>query len=230
MKAGLEMALVWIVDDEEYILTLIKRYLEKDGHQVRTYSSSEALKAALLNSVPDLFILDIMLPGTDGLALCREIKEQFEIPIIFVSARGDEFDRVLGLELGAEDYLTKPFSPRELVIRVRNLLNRKNPDEEKDRPILFKNLALLPRQRKVTVNDQEVKLTTREFNLLLHLAGSPGRSFSRQQILEAVWGFDYDGEERVVDDTVKRIRKKMNAKEAHPVISTVWGYGYRFDV
>lgn len=224
------MAKVWVVDDEKNIRDLIRRYLEKDGHLVRTFSSAESLESALLNSAPDMLILDIMLPGSDGLTLCRSIREKSDLPIIFVSARGDEFDRVLGLELGADDYLAKPFSPRELVIRVNAILRRLQPKDSQSKPLILKNIIVNREQRKVTIGDQDAALTGKEFDLFLYFAESPNRPFSRQQLLEQVWGFNYDGEERAVDDTVKRIRKKIREKGALPELSTVWGYGYRLDV
>jgi len=224
------MASIWVVDDEKNIRDLIRRYLEKDNHGVRTFSSAEELDNALVNNTPDMLILDIMLPGSDGLTLCHSIREKSDLPIIFVSARGEEFDRVLGLELGADDYLAKPFSPRELVIRVNAILRRLQPNNKQSKPLILKNIIANREQRKVTISDQDVALTGKEFDLFLYFAESPNRPFSRQQLLEQVWGFDYDGEERAVDDTVKRIRKKIREKGALPELSTVWGYGYRLDV
>ncbi len=224
------MAVIWVVDDEENICTLIRRYLEKEDYSVRTFKSAEELKNALVSSVPDMFILDIMLPGTDGLSLCRTIRENYDLPVIFVSARGEEFDRVLGLEIGGDDYLAKPFSPRELVVRVKNLFRRLKPPAAAEEIAVHKNLSVEPGKRTVRINGEEVKFTAREFDLLLYFSRSPGRPFSRQELLEKIWGHDFEGEERAVDDTVKRIRKKIREKGALPELSTVWGYGYRLDV
>lgn len=221
---------IWVVDDEESIHNLIKLYLEKEGYKVRTFFSAEAVESALISSTPDMFILDIMLPGSDGLALCRKIRENYSLPIIFVSARGEEFDRVLGLELGADDYLAKPFSPRELVVRVKTILRRLQRPEENSKQSNLKNVTICPEQRRVTINGEDIAFTGKEYDLFLLLASSPGRPFSRQLLLEKIWGYDYDGEERAVDDTIKRIRKKIREKEAQPELSTVWGYGYRLDV
>jgi len=226
------MSVIWVLDDEENIRNLIKRYLEKEGYRVRTFNSAEELTSALVSSKPDMFILDIMLPGEDGLSLCRTIREGWDLPIIFVSARGEEFDRVLGLELGGDDYLAKPFSPRELIIRVKNIFRRLQPadsDTEKQE-LIYDNLTISPEKRTVTVSNKEVNFTGKEFDLLYILAGSPNRPFSREALLEKVWGHDYEGEERAVDDTVKRIRRKIREKGAQPKLSTVWGYGYKFDV
>jgi DNA-binding response OmpR family regulator len=221
---------IWVVDDEENIRNLIKRYLEKEDYNVRTFASAEAVESALIGSTPDMFILDIMLPGSDGLSLCRRIRENYDLPIIFVSARGEEFDRVLGLELGADDYLAKPFSPRELVIRVKTIFRRLRPIEEAANTLALKNISIYPKQRKVIINGEDVSFSSKEFDLFLLLASSPGRPYSREMLLEIIWGYNYEGEERAVDDTVKRIRKKLREKGALPELSTVWGYGYRLDV
>lgn len=224
------MTAIWVLDDEKNIRDLIRRYLEKEDYTVRTFASAEELESALISSKPDMFILDIMLPGSDGLSLCRSIRKKYDMPIIFVSARGEEFDRVLGLELGADDYLAKPFSPRELVIRVKTIMRRLQPADYISKPLVLKNITLNPEQRKVTINNEDISFTAKEYDLFLYLAKSPNRPFSRIQLLEQVWGFDYEGEERAVDDTVKRIRRKIREKGAQPELSTVWGYGYRLDV
>ena len=221
---------IWVVDDEENIRNLIKRYLEKEDYNVRIFASAEAVESALIGSTPDMFILDIMLPGSDGLSLCRRIRENYDLPIIFVSARGEEFDRVLGLELGADDYLAKPFSPRELVIRVKTIFRRLQPIEDVANTLTLKNISIYPKQRKVIINGEDVSFSSKEFDLFLLLASSPGRPYSREMLLEKIWGYDYEGEERAVDDTVKRIRKKIREKGALPELSTAWGYGYRLDV
>ncbi len=224
------MAVIWVVDDEENIRELIRKYLEKESFTVRTFSSAEELENALVSSTPDMFILDIMLPGSDGLALCRSIREKYNQPIIFVSARGEEFDRVLGLELGGDDYLAKPFSPRELIVRVKTVFRRLQPVENEAKELPLKNMVIYPEKRVVTINNEEISLTAKEFELLNTLAASPNCPYSRENLLEKVWGFDYEGEDRAVDDTVKRIRKKIREKGALPQLSTVWGYGYKLDV
>ncbi len=224
------MAVIWVVDDEMEIRDLIKRYLEKEDFTVRTFSSAEEINNALVNSKPDMFILDIMLPEMDGLSLCRTIRENYDLPIIFVSARGEEFDRVLGLELGGDDYLAKPFSPRELIMRVKTVFRRLQPTDHSSDQLVLKNMTVDPEKRSVIINSNVVNLTNKEFDLLHLLADSPNRPFSRGILLEKIWGFDYEGEERAVDDTVKRIRKKIREKGAQPELSTVWGYGYKLDV
>ena len=224
------MPVIWVLDDEENIRELIRRYLEKEGYSVRTFFAAEDLENALINSAPDMFILDIMLPGTDGLTLCRSLREHYEQPVIFVSARGEEFDRVLGLELGADDYLAKPFSPRELVVRVKNIFRRMQPSDASMKQLILGNLILYPEQRKIVINGEDTAFTAREFDLLATLAGEAGRSFSREMLLEKIWGYDYEGDVRAVDDTVKRIRKKLREKGAQTELTTVRGYGYRIDV
>jgi len=226
------MNIIWVLDDEENIRNLIRRYLEKEGYRVRTFATAEELNNALVSSKPDMFILDIMLPGEDGLSLCRSIRESYDLPIIFVSARGEEFDRVLGLEMGSDDYLAKPFSPRELIIRVKNIFRRLQPAESgtEKKELSYENMTISPEKRIVTVNDEEINFTGKEFDLFFVLAGSPNRPFSREMLLEKIWGLDYEGEERAIDDTIKRIRKKIREKGARPRLTTVWGYGYKFDV
>jgi DNA-binding response OmpR family regulator len=225
------MKKIWVVDDEKNIRDLIRRYLTKEDYDVQTFSSAEEFDSAFLaESKPDLIVLDIMLPGTDGLDLCRRLRIDDDIPIIFVSARGEEFDRVLGLELGADDYLAKPFSPRELVVRVKNIFKRLQTSGNTDQVISLKNVTIIPTQRRATINGEETSFTAREFNLLQLMAVSPGRSFSRTLLIEKIWGYDFEGDERAVDDTVKRIRKKLREKGAQPELVTVWGYGYRLDV
>lgn len=225
------MLSVWVVDDEQNIRDLIKRYLETEGYSVRTFASAEAVNSALITDKPDMIILDIMLPGSDGLALCRQIRAKSGLPIIFVSARGEEFDRVLGLELGADDYLGKPFSPRELIVRVNTIFRRLNKSvSHEDESYTLGNININPVLRKITINENEVILTKKELALFMQLASQPNRPFSREQLLESIWGYDYDGEDRAVDDTVKRIRKKMREKGARPELATVWGYGYKLNV
>jgi len=224
------MSTIWVVDDEDNIRELIRRYLESEGFSVKTFSSAEEIMTALARSVPDMFILDIMLPGEDGLSLCRSIRNKYSLPIIFVSARGEEFDRVLGLELGGDDYLAKPFSPRELVVRVKNIFKRLNRAGTGQGLLTLGNLSVDPERRTALANGEDLKLTTREFDLLQTLVSSPGRSFSRELLLENIWGYDYEGDTRAVDDTVKRLRKKLRGKGALPEIAAVWGYGYRLDV
>ncbi|MBC7336959.1 MAG: response regulator transcription factor, partial [Clostridia bacterium] len=204
------MKTVFVVDDEENIRYLVRQYLLREGFQVETFASVEELRARLESGYPDLVILDIMLPGEDGLAFCRELRRRSEVPVIFLSARDEEVDRVLGLELGGDDYVTKPFSPRELVARVRSVLRRASPSRPAEK-VSAGDVAIYPADRRVTSCGREVLLTPKEYDLLLLLCRHPQRAFSRQELLDLIWGYDYVGDARAVDDLVKRVRKKLRS-------------------
>lgn len=217
---------IFVVDDDENIANLIKKYLENEGFTAEVFYNGEDVLNAMARVSPDMFVLDIMMPGKGGLDLCREIRKKGSTPIIFVSAKGEELDRVLGLELGADDYLTKPFSPRELVVRVKNIFRRLS-ESRTAAEYRVSDLIVFPDARSARVGDKEIDLTSKEYHLLEMLAGNPGYAFSRQQILDRVWGIDYVGDDRAVDDLVKRIRKKIKERGSSAQISTVWGYGYK---
>lgn len=220
---------IFVVDDEKNIRDLIKKYLEKDGYIVTLFSGEQNLLPEIKKIHPDLVILDITLPGRDGLELCKEIRKSSDTPIIFVSARDEEFDRVLGLELGGDDYLTKPFSPRELVARIKNIFKRLDKSIQQADEIALKDIMFYPGRRYVEKDGIEIKLTAKEYELFAYLLYNKNRSFTREYLIEKVWGYDYIGEARIVDDLVKRIRKKLHASESIVEITTVWGYGYRLD-
>lgn len=222
------MKKIFVVDDDVNIALLIKKYLENEGLQAEVYHDGDDALKALAGSEPDMYVLDIMMPGTGGLDLCRKIRKKGNTPIIFVSAKGEELDRVLGLELGADDYLTKPFSPRELVVRIKNIFRRLSESGAASQYSVG-DLTVYPQKRSAAVEGKEVDLTTKEYNLLELLAGHPGYAFSRQQILDRVWGIDYVGDDRAVDDLVKRVRKKIKERGSSVQISTVWGYGYKIN-
>lgn len=221
---------IFIVDDEFNIRDLIKKYLEKDGYKVTVFESGETVAEEYERLKPDLLILDIMMPGIDGLELCKKIRKKSEIPIIFVSARDEEFDRILGLEIGGDDYLTKPFSPRELLVRIKNIFKRleksKNLQAEE---IIIKDLKMFPTRRYIEKNGQELKLTTKEYDLFEFLVRNKNMPFTREQLLEKVWDYNYIGDDRIIDDLVKRLRKKIKEIKSSLEITTVWGYGYRID-
>lgn len=220
------MKTIYIVDDEANIRDLIKKYLDKEGFRAETFSGADGALEAMNQDKPDLFVLDITMPGMDGLELCREIRRGGNTPIIFVSARGEELDRVLGLELGADDYLAKPFSPRELVARIKSVL-RRSATTSRTKIQQLKELTFYTDERRVTVNGNEIEFTPKEYELLVFLAGNTNRAFSRDQLLDHIWGFDYVGDIRAVDDLVKRVRKKI--KDSSVEIQTVWGYGYKLN-
>lgn len=225
------MAHIFLVDDEKEIRDLVSKYLIKDGYQVTTFMNGDNLISEINRLKPDLVILDIMLPGSDGLALCRIIRDKYELPIIFISARGDEVDRILGLELGADDYLAKPFSPRELMVRIKNILRRVNRDHAKVSSSVLDlgNLVIDESRRSVLASGAIINLTGKEWDTFLVMAQNPSMPLTRQQLLEKAWGYDFYGDERIVDDVIKRIRKKLKDAKATVTIETVWGYGYKIE-
>ncbi|WP_151191787.1 response regulator transcription factor [Desulfotomaculum copahuensis] len=222
------MKTVFIVDDDLNTCKLVRQYLRQEGFAVEIFGSVSAVEERLKTGFPDMFVLDIMLPGEDGLAFCRRIRAGNRVPIIFISARGDELDRVLGLDLGGDDYLAKPFSPRELVARVKAVFRRAGTaGEQVPEALAVNDLRIMPGERRVVVSGREVDFTPKEFELLHLLLRNPGRAFSREQLLDAVWGYDYVGDVRAVDDLVKRVRKKLRERGSPVEIATVWGYGYK---
>ncbi len=224
------MRTIFVIDDEENIRFLIGEYLLREGYIVETFASIEELIQRLEVNYPDMLILDIMLPGQDGLDFCRDLRRKSGVPVIFISARGEEIDKVIGLELGGDDYLTKPFSPRELVARVRSIFRRTANISVSETPQSIGNISIFPADRRVVVDRKEVQLTPKEYELLLLLIQQPQRTFNRQELLDRVWGCDYVGGDRAVDDLVKRLRKKMRDNGASNNVKTIWGYGYKFDV
>lgn len=223
------MRSIFVIDDEENIRHIIGEYLRREGFVVETFESVEAVLDRLQSGYPDMFILDVMLPGKNGLEFCRDIRQRSGLPVIFISARGDEVDRILGLELGGDDYLSKPFSPRELVARVRSLFRRSSHSVGTDTVLCAGNISIHSIDRRISVNDQEVMLTPKEYELLFLLMQQPQRTFNRQELLDRVWGCDYVGGLRAVDDLVKRLRKKLRDHGSERNIRTIWGYGYRFE-
>lgn len=212
---------IYLVEDDENLNLVLTTYLEKEGWQVTSFLTGKDAKDAIINP-PDLWILDIMLPDIDGYQLIKEIKlTSPKVPVIFISARDADIDRVLGLELGSDDYLAKPFLPRELVIRTRNLLERVYGVNNEVLDIT--PYTIEERSRRVKSQNSLIDLTSKEFDLLLYFAKNQGIALSREQILEAIWGANYFGTDRVVDDLVRRLRKKMPDLR----IETIYGYGYR---
>lgn len=221
---------IFVVDDERNIRDLIRKYLEKEGYTVTAFENAQNVAGEIMRLKPDLLVLDIMMPGIDGLELCKEIRKSTDIPIVFVSARDEELDRILGLELGADDYLSKPFSPRELVVRIKNIMKRLEKAGQGRMEVLSARDVRVERQRRYAeVKGRELKLTGREYELLEFLVLNKNMPFTREQLLEKVWGYDYIGDIRVIDDLVKRLRKKLADMESDLEIKTVWGYGYRVD-
>ncbi len=221
---------IFIVDDEKRIRDLIEMYLKKENYKTTTFESADGVLSAIKEHMPDLLVLDIMMQGLNGLDLCKEIRKISEVPIIFVSARSDELDRILGLELGADDYLAKPFSPRELVVRIKTILKRTTrPIEHIDDVLKSKDLEIYVNRRIVKCDGQDIAFTIKEYEVLELLMKNIDLPLSREQIIESIWGYDYDGYDRNVDDTIKRVRKKLITANSEIQIKTVWGYGYRID-
>jgi two-component system alkaline phosphatase synthesis response regulator PhoP len=223
------MPKILVIDDEPSIVRLVKSYLEAEGYQVLTASDGAAgLKSALANK-PDLIVLDIMLPGMDGLEVLARLREESDVYVILLTAKTEEVDKVVGLSVGADDYVSKPFSPRELTARVKAALRRiqKRMDTGSEHVIMsFRRIQVDTGARRVIVNGEEIDLTAIEFDLLAALAENRGRVLTRQQLLEKVWGANYFGDTRVVDVHLGHVRQKLGAEE---VIATVRGIGYRFE-
>ena len=219
-----------IVDDDENICQLVRLYLEKEGFSVEAvHSGPDGLKAFARYS-PKLMVLDIMLPGLSGWEVCREIRKTSAAPIIMLTAKGETFDKVLGLELGADDYIVKPFEPQELVARVKAVIRRALPREEAADVLDFTDLKINRTNYIVTYRGQTMELPPKEMELLYFLASHANKVFTREQLLEQVWGFDYFGDSRTVDVHVKRLREKLVSDDDNWKIKTVWGVGYKFEI
>jgi len=219
------MATILIVDDEPNILELARLYLEKEGYQVQGVSCGKDALSHLAISKPSLVVLDLMLPDIDGFDVCREIRKKSDVPILMLTARKEDVDKIVGLELGADDYLTKPFNPRELLARVKAILRRYQAGRKPGESIEVGNLLIDPARREVTIDSQPVKLRTKEFDLLTALAQNFGIVLTREQLLEIVWDTDYYGETRTVDIHINHLRDKLESSNV--VIETVRGVGYK---
>ncbi|MDQ3177359.1 MAG: response regulator transcription factor [Actinomycetota bacterium] len=216
------------VEDDERIRAALRMALEDEGWSVVEAESGEAAVELFDASLPDVVLIDIMLPGIDGFELCRTLRRSSDVPIIMVTARNDTHDVVAGLEAGADDYLTKPFAPKELSARIRAMLRRIRPSAQSHQRLTFGDLELIPEEGKVLRNGDEVHLTKTEFRLLCELADNPGKVFSRESLLDKVWGYDYFGDGRLVDVHVRRLRTKIELDPASPRhVVTVRGLGYR---
>jgi DNA-binding response OmpR family regulator len=222
------MATVLVVDDEPIVREVVVRYLAREGHETLEAADGAGAREAIEHSDPDLVVLDVMLPGVDGLELCRWIRSTSELPVILLTARGEEADRIVGLELGADDYVTKPFSPRELAARVRSVLRRSTPVGSDTRRIAFGSVVLEQATREVRRNGDEIKLTAKEFDLLWFLASHGRRVFSRDQLMASVWGYTAALDSGTVTVHVRRLREKLEDDPSSPQhLQTVWGVGYR---
>ena len=223
---------ILLVDDEQHIIDLARMYIEQEGFTVVSATEGNRALQQILSDDPALVVLDLMLPGMDGWEICRRVRAESDVPIIMLTARDDDIDKIVGLELGADDYLTKPFNPRELVARIRAILRRggrptTEPSTESSAQITLHNLTIHPDKRAVRVDQQPVNLRMKEFDLLLTLAENPSVVFSRDQLLNIVWGYDFAGETRTVDVHIAHLRHKLEGMQA--AIETVWGVGYKLE-
>lgn len=219
---------IGVVEDDPHIQKIVKAYLEKERYEVIVAGSAEAGLHIWRTEQIDMWIIDIMLPGMDGFEFCKMIRDESEIPIVIISAKDEEIDKVLGLELGSDDYLTKPFSPRELVARIKRLFKRTHAREpvEEQEVIRVGSLLIQVEARRVYWQGKEIEITTKEFDLLQMFGLKPDYAFSREILLERVWGMSYFGSDRAVDDLVKRLRQKL----VDLPLETIWGFGYRLRV
>ncbi|MDI4650211.1 response regulator transcription factor [Cohnella hashimotonis] len=230
-------ATVLVADDERDITDVCRRYLEREGFEVLVADDGDQALRLWRSRRPDLLVLDLMMPGMSGWDVCTAVRDEEDVPIIMLTARGEESDRLLGLTIGADDYLTKPFSPRELVLRVRNILRRAAPPAESaDKPALreeglhFEGLSLYPASRRVKAGGRDVELTATEFDLLEWFARHPGQVFSRSQLLSRVWDIAFEGDSTTVTVHMRRLREKIEPNPSKPSwLKTVWGIGYRFE-
>ncbi len=223
------MRTVLVVDDEPHIRAVLRGYLEADGYRVLEASAGEDALDLIRRDPPDLVLLDVMLPGIDGLEVLRRVRTTSQVAVVLVTARAEEVDTLIGLAVGADDYVTKPFSPREVVARVGAVLRRGASGQATDAALRFDGLVVDPQRREVAVDGTPVVLSSLEFDLLATLAGAPGRVWSRTQVLRQVWGGDFFGDERVVDVHIRSIRSRLGDDATDPrFLATVRGVGYKF--
>jgi len=229
---------ILVVDDEDRIRRLLKMYLEREGYEVEEAENGEMALAMAFEKDYHCILLDIMMPEKDGLQVCEELREKKTTPIILLTAKGEEANRVQGFELGADDYIVKPFSPREVILRVKAILRRSSAFSPVSSPSTSKDLVVFPHltidhdAHRVSADGTEVNLTPKEYELLYFLAKAPDKVFDREQLLKEVWHYDFFGDLRTVDTHVKRLREKLNrvSEDAAKMIVTVWGVGYKFEV
>ena len=223
-------AKILVVDDDYNISELIRLYLEKELYEVRSvYHGKEAMEV-FYSWTPDLVLLDIMLPEVDGWEVCKQIRKVSRIPIIMLTARGETFDKVLGLELGADDYIVKPFDPKELTARVKAVLRRTMSTDAIREEVVYPNLMINKSDYSIVYQGKKLEIPPKELELLYFIASNPNQVFTRDQLLEKVWGYDYLGDSRTVDVHIKRLREKFSDQQSRWDIKTVWGVGYKFEV
>ncbi len=227
------MAKILVVDDDLNICELLKLYLENDGYTVVTANDGAAAVETFQSKSPDLVLLDIMLPKMDGWQVCREIRKTSSVPIIMLTAKGETFDKVLGLELGADDYVVKPFDAKEVMARIKAVLRRTKGEaemnEDEKKVVIYDNLEINITNYEMKVKGVPVDTPPKELELIYHFASNPNRVYTRDQLLDEVWGFDYYGDSRTVDVHVKRLREKLEGVSDKWTLKTVWGVGYKFE-
>ena len=224
---------ILIVDDDTNICELLRLYIEKEGFTAFLANDGEAALKMFDAAEPDLVLLDIMLPGLDGWQVCREIRKKSACPIIMLTAKGEVFDRVLGLDLGADDYVVKPFETKEVIARIKAVLRRSTQNGDKqsgNKAVSYENLSINLTNYELKVKGVQIDTPPKEMELIYHLASNPNRVFTRDQLLDEVWGFDYYGDSRTVDVHVKRLREKLEGVSDQWALKTVWGVGYKFEV
>ncbi len=223
---------VLVADDDSNICELLRLYLEKEGHTVFTANDGEEALGKFQEENPDIILLDIMMPKLDGWQVCREIRKKSDCPIIMITAKGETFDKVLGLELGADDYVVKPFDAKEIVARIKAVLRRtgKSSNELNSKEVSYDKLVVNMVKYELKVDGRVVDTPPKELELLFHLASNPNRVYTRDQLLDEVWGFEYYGDSRTVDVHVKRLREKLEGVSDKWSLKTVWGVGYKFEV
>lgn len=221
---------ILLVDDDPNIRQLVSLYLTREGFEVQEAQRGDDALKQFKAAAPNLILLDIMLPGIDGWQVCREVRKVSNIPIIMLTAKDETFDKVLGLELGADDYIAKPFEPKELVARIKAVIRRYQSAEAPDKELVFPGLSINKSHYTVSYMGRPVEMPPKELELLYFLASHPGTVFTREQLLEQVWGYDFFGDSRTVDVHIKRLREKLDGTELGWNLKTVWGVGYKFEV
>ena len=226
------MGKIMVVDDDQNICELLRLYLEKDGYTVVIANDGEEALSKFSAENPDLMLLDIMMPKLDGWQVCREIRKKSNVPIIMITAKGETFDKVLGLELGSDDYVVKPFDPKEIVARIKAIMRRtgKSASDNDVKEVSYDKLVVNMTKYELKVDGKVVDTPPKELELLYHLASNPNRVYTRDQLLDEVWGFEYYGDSRTVDVHIKRLREKLEGVSDQWCLKTVWGVGYKFEV
>ena len=231
---GMDMSIgkIMVVDDDRNICELLRLYLEKEGYTVVIANDGEEALAKFATENPDLMLLDIMMPKLDGWQVCREIRKKSNVPLIMITAKGETFDKVLGLELGSDDYVVKPFDPKEIVARIKAIMRRtgKSATENDVKEVSYDKLVVNMTKYELKVDGRVVDTPPKELELLYHLASNPNRVYTRDQLLDEVWGFEYYGDSRTVDVHIKRLREKLEGVSDQWTLKTVWGVGYKFEV